>query len=287
MKTSSPHANEDVMIADTVLDVFRRQVRGEARVDTVSRLAYATDASAYRFTPWLVVEPLDREDILAVVRLCAEHKLPLIARGGGTSLVGQSIGAGVIMDVSRHCTRIIEFNKDERWVRVEPGVVRDELNRYLQPHGLHFAPDPATTSRANIGGMVANNSSGMRSIQYGMTIDHLLSVDLILADGTEITLGPDDGAGTPPSRLAGRGRPASKAESNRADTLVRAVARIVDREREEIEARYPKVGRRSGGYALDALLTEPRNWAKLIAGSEGTLGIIVEAKLNLDRKSVV
>jgi len=247
--------------------IFKRHIRGEVRMDTVSRLAYATDASVYRFPPLLVVEPLDREDIEATVRLCAEHRMPLIPRGAGTSLVGQPVGAGVIMDVSRHCTRILEFNRDERWIRVEPGVVRDELNRYLQPFGLHFAPDPATTSRANIGGMIANNSSGMRSIQYGMTIDHLLSLDLILADGTAITLGRQAPSGAQAARTA---------------QLIESLAAIVDRERDEIKARYPKVERRSGGYALDALLEEPRNWAKLVAGSEGTLGVIVAATLNLE-----
>jgi FAD/FMN-containing dehydrogenase/Fe-S oxidoreductase len=255
-----------------VLNEFQQQMRGRVCADDVTRHAYATDASMYQFLPLCVLEPVDREDVQTAVRLCARHQLPLLARGGGTSLVGQAVGNGVVIDLSRHCTRILAFNPAERWVRVEPGIVRDELNRYLQPHGLHFAPDPATTSRANIGGMIANNAAGMRSIQYGMTIDHLLAVDLLLADGEEVhlaSLHPDAWHHDPaPTRSA---------------RLCQAIAGIVAREQDEIARRYPTVPRHSGGYALNALTGPPPwNFAKLIAGSEGTLGIVTAATLHLE-----
>lgn len=264
-----PHPNTGDRNA--LLSKLRAAVRGAVRADEVTRAAYATDASIYQFRPIAVIEPLDREDVLSAIRICATHQVPIRPRGGGTSLVGQPLGDGVVIDASRHCTRLIELNETERWARVQPGLVRDELNRQLKPHGLHFAPDPATTSRANIGGMIANNSSGMRSLVYGMTIDHVLSVDLALATGEAITLGPmteaemNEPDGTPQARL-GRG-----------------LRTIIEREREEILARFPKVKRRSGGYPLDAFTGPfPWNLAKLVAGSEGTLGFILEAKINLE-----
>ncbi len=246
-------------------------IRGAVRTEPVTLGAYATDASIYRFQPLAVVEPLDQEDVVAAVQCCSRHHWPLLPRGGGTSLVGQSVGPAVIVDLSRHCTRVLELNVAERWVRVEPGLVRDELNRQLTPHRLHFAPDPATTSRANIGGMLANNSSGMRSLRYGMTSDHVLEVELALASGEVVTLGPvtADALSRPPT--------------DRLHQLQQALHRIVTRERSEILAHYPRVPRRAGGYALDAF-TGPLPWnlAKLIAGSEGTLGVILNAKLNLE-----
>ena len=128
--------------------------------DPVSRGLYSTDASIYQILPHLVVVPRDREDVVTAVRLAAEHGVPVLPRGGGTSLAGQTVGAAVVVDFSKHVNRLLELNVDERWARVEPGLVRDELNALVAKHGLHFAPDPATSSRANVGGMIGNNSSG-------------------------------------------------------------------------------------------------------------------------------
>lgn len=248
---------------------LRREMGDQVLDDPVSLGLYATDASMYQITPLAIVQPRDRDAALAAIRLCAAERLPLLARGGGTSLTGQSIGAGVILDVSRHLDRMLELNLEEAWVRVEPGIVCSELNALLNSHGVHFAPDPATENRANVGGMIANNSAGMRSVRYGMTIDHVLEIDLALASGEVLHLGPLD-----QSELA--------ALSGWRGEILNGVHALVARNRDEILRRYPKVIRRSGGYPLDALVVEdPWNPAKLICGSEGTLGVILEAKLRL------
>lgn len=233
---------------------------------------YATDASMYQMQPLAVVVPVDRDDTLRAIRQCAEQKLPLLARGGGTSLTGQSIGEAVILDVSKYLNHVLELNLAEGWVRVEPGVVCSELNALLKPYGVHFAPDPATENRANIGGMIANNSAGMRSVRYGMTIDHVLEVDLALATGEVLHLAPLD-----------EGQLAAQCNlKDREGEIYRGVRSLIERNAEEIRQRYPKVIRRSGGYALDALVeVMPWNLAKLICGSEGTFGVILEAKLCL------
>ena len=240
--------------------------------DSLTLALYATDASMYQMQPLAVKTPLDREDILKVIEDCANQKLPLLARGGGTSLTGQSIGEAVILDVSKHMTRVLELNLDKGWVRVEPGLVCSNLNAFLKPYGVHFAPDPATENRATIGGMIANNAAGMRSVLYGMTIDHVLALDLALASGEVLNLSALDTA-----------QWSSKAEQqNREGIIYRGIHDLVTQNASEIRQRYPKVIRRSGGYPLDALVdANPCNLAKLICGSEGTLGVILDAKLKL------
>ena len=163
---------------------------GDVRFDAVSRALYSTDASVYQIEPVGVALPRSRDDLLRIVRICARQQCPITMRGGGTSQAGQAIGAGLIVDTSKYLNAILELNVEERWVRVEPGVVLDELNAQLRPHGLRFAPDVSTASRATVGGMMANNSSGARSVIYGKTIDHVIEQEVVLSDGSVVTFGP-------------------------------------------------------------------------------------------------
>jgi FAD/FMN-containing dehydrogenase/Fe-S oxidoreductase len=273
METRDLKAAEEAELVGRLRSAGVREVLG----DTMSLGLYATDASMFQIWPRAVAVPRDRREALAAVRTAAEAGAAILPRGGGTSLSGQTINRAVVIDSSKYMNRLLELNVDERWVRVEPGLVRDELNAMLKPHGLHFAPDPATSSRANVGGMINNNAAGMRSIQYGMTIDHIEGVDLALATGEVLNLGPLDAEGW-----------AAKCRlQDREGEIYRGFQRLIEENREEIVARYPKVRRRSGGYMLDAfagLLRDggPWNLAKIVAASEGSLGMVLEAKLRLE-----
>lgn len=257
----------------TITAALRKRVRGEVLDDPFSLGLYATDASMFQIMPLAVVIPLDRDDALAAMAVCRELGVPILPRGGGTSLSGQTVARAVVIDVSKHMRRLIELNVEERWARVEPGLVRDELNAMLKPHGLHFAPDPATSSRANIGGMISNNSAGMRSILYGTTIHHLLGVEFALSSGEVLQLGATSEAEyqfkcEQPGREGG---------------IYREFKDLIDANRDEIVARYPKTLRRCGGYALDAFARDfPWNMSHIVSASEGTLGLILEAKVKLE-----
>jgi FAD/FMN-containing dehydrogenase/Fe-S oxidoreductase len=245
----------------------------EVRFDEVSRALYSTDASVYQIEPVGVALPRSRDSLARVVAICARFRCPLTMRGGGTSQAGQAIGHGLIVDTSKYLNRLLELNTAERWVRVEPGIVLDELNAQLAPHGLRFAPDVSTASRATIGGMMANNSSGARSVLYGKTIDHVLEQDVALSDGTIVSFGP----------VAADRVDSIAAVSTLEGACYRTVREIAERHRSEIEKRFPKVLRRVGGYNLDEFVKpgQPFNLAKLMVGSEGTLGVVLAAKLNL------
>ena len=252
------------------------RLEGEVRFDPVSRALYSTDASVYRIEPAGVAVVRSRADVLEAIACARAHGCSITARGGGTSQAGQAIGPGLQLDTSRHFNRLLEVNVAERWARVEPGIVLDELNAELAPHGLRFAPDVSTASRATAGGMIANNSSGARSVLYGKTIDHVLDLHVALADGSVAHLRP----------LTGGALDAACAATTLEGACHRAVRGLAARLADEIDRRYPKLLRRVGGYNLDAftpaaIAAAPFNLAKLIVGSEGTLGVIVEARLNL------
>ncbi len=251
---------------------LRASLRGEVRFDDRARAIYATDASPYEIAPYGVVLPRDREDLITTVRLCAQHGVPIVPRGGGTSLAGQTVGRAVVVDVSKYLTNILDVDLDSSTVTVEPGVTRDQLNAHLAPHDLQFTPDVSTTSRAAIGGMVANNSAGTRSIKYGKSVDQTVAMTVVLSDGTVTRLEALDEA-TLDARCA---------EDSIAGEVHRTVRRITRDLEDEIEARYPKVMRRVGGYNLDEFTHgKPFNLAKLVSGSEGTLAMILDVTVKV------
>jgi FAD/FMN-containing dehydrogenase/Fe-S oxidoreductase len=252
---------------------LQSQTTGEVRFDEISRALYSTDASVYQIKPQGVVLPRSRDDLIRIVRLCAEHGCSMTMRGGGTSQAGQAIGPGLIVDTSKHLNRVLELNVAQRWARVEPGIVLDELNARLKIHGLRFAPDISTASRATVGGMMANNSSGARSVLYGKTIDHVLEQEVVLSDGTVTQFRPLS-RGELDGKCAGEGLEA---------VCYQVVRRLAREHAEEIDRRFPKVLRRVGGYNLDEFVSpdRPFNLSKLMVGSEGTLGVVLESKINL------
>jgi FAD/FMN-containing dehydrogenase/Fe-S oxidoreductase len=268
----------------TFLTELGQQVAGELRSDEYSRLLYSTDASIYQVMPHGVLIPRDVEDVQAAVELAARHQIPILPRTGGSSLAGQAVNEALVIDFSRHLDGVLELNTEERWVRVQPGIVLDELNLYLRPHGLHFGPDPASSNRAAMGGIVSNNSTGSHSILYGMTADHVLEAGVILSDGTATQFGPLEA-----DELARR-QEAGGLEGQ----LYRQIASLTQNpaNQEIVRTGTPRHWRRCGGYNLDRLLADdglnfrltrdPRfNLAKLICGAEGTLGVITDLKLNL------
>ena len=251
---------------------LQQTIQGEVLADDYSRGLYATDASFYQIKPIVVVLPKDSADVKQAVKLAAEHQVSILPRGGGTSLAGQTVGNSMVLDFSKYMNKLLELDVEGQWARIQPGLVRDELNALIAPHGLHFAPDPATSSRANIGGMIGNNSSGTKSILYGKTVDHLLETQMLLADGTELEL-----KALKPSEYAEK-----IAVAGRVGKLYQGVQQIIQENREEIETRFPKVMRRVGGYNLDEFIhTDDWNLSKIIAGSEGTLGVMLAAKIKL------
>jgi FAD/FMN-containing dehydrogenase/Fe-S oxidoreductase len=245
---------------------------GEVRFDRLSRALYSTDASVYQIVPLGVVLPRTTGDIIAVIQACGRFGVPLTARGGGTSQAGQAIGPGIVLDCSKYFNHILGINAAERWVRVQPGCVLDDLNRQVAEHGLQFAPDISTANRATIGGMIANNSSGTHSVIHGKTIDHVLELRVVLADGSVIDVRPLD-----IDELEARCQ-----QANLEGRCYRTVRQLAVEHAAEIERRYPKILRRVGGYNLDLLVRgAPMNLSHLFVGSEGTLGVVVEARLRL------
>ncbi len=254
-----------------------RRIAGEVRFDNVSRALYSTDASVYQIEPLGVVIPRTPEDVVRTVDIARQHGVSITARGGGTSQAGQAIGAGLQLDTSKYLNRVLEVNVAERWAWIEPGVVLDELNAQLRAHNLRFAPDISTASRATVGGMIANNSSGARSVVYGKTIDHVLELRVILSDGSQAHLYPLDASALE----------AACAGDTLAASCYRTVRQVAAACREEIDRRFPKVLRRVGGYNLDEFVdpATPVNLSKIIVGSEGTLGLVVAAKARSTRSA--
>ena len=259
------------------------ELEGELYTDTTMRTLYATDASAYREMPLAVAIPKHERDLKTLIAFAGRHGSSLIPRTAGTSLAGQVVGNGIVVDVSRHFTRILELNTQEKWVRVQPGVIRDELNMFLRPHGLFFGPETSTANRAMMGGMVGNNSCGSNSVVYRSTREHLLELHTLLSDGSEArfhSLTIDEFH----QRCEGKSLEAAIYHKTR-----QLLSRYENQQ--EIRSEFPKksVERRNTGYAVDVLLdTAPFtagekdfNFCSLLAGSEGTLAFTTEIKLSL------
>lgn len=265
------------------LKKLAQYLSGDLYTDKKTRILYATDASAYREIPLAVARPRNSEDLKKLIAFAEEHKTSLIPRTAGTSLAGQVVGNGIVVDVSKYFTEILELNKEERWVRVQPGVILDELNMFLKPYGLFFGPETSTSSRCMIGGMVGNNACGSHSIIYGTTRDHTLATKVILSDGNEVEF-----------KSLSKKEFEEKLSGNQLENKIyqHINSILTDKNNQtEIRKEFPdkSIYRRNTGYALDLLLetevfteTENKfNFSNLICGSEGTLGLITEIKLNL------
>jgi FAD/FMN-containing dehydrogenase/Fe-S oxidoreductase len=252
-------------------DRLAREITGDVFFDSFNRGRYATDASFYQILPAGVVVPRTVDDALRALAICHDQGRIVTPRGGGTSQCGQTVNNGIVIDFSKHLNRIISLDVDNRTCVVEPGIVLDDLNRQLKPHGLWFPVDVSTASRATIGGMAGNNSCGGRSLRYGTMRDNTLSMDAALADGTRLHYGevPRDLVNV---NVSDKGR-----------DLFRDMLALGEREASEIAERFPRVQRRVGGYNLDALVPRnaANNMAHLLVGSEGTLAFTTQVELKL------
>lgn len=276
-----PHIESEALADQRVIDLLRSHVAGDVLGDAGSRGEYARDASPYRQMPMAVVRPRHRDAVVALLQIASEHRLPLIPRAAGTSLAGQCVGSGIVVDMGAYQQRIIEFDPVSRRIKVEPGIVRDALNRHLASHRLQFAPDPSTTDRCQVGGMIGNNAWGLHAVSSGTTREHVQALELVLADGTIMNAAAVDAAGLGVVR----------SRDDREGRLYDAVIEPIDRHAAAIRSGYPSMRgiASNSGYALDALLRgQPWhvqgasfNLARLICGSEGTLAIVTAATLGL------
>ncbi len=248
-----------------------RRIRGSLHTDQITRSLYATDASMYQVMPVGVLFPKDTDDVQAALEVARRFSIAVLPRGGGSSLAGQTVNAALVLDFTRHMHRILEVNAEQRWARVQPGVILDDLNAAVADGGLTVGPDPASASRATLGGMVANNSTGTHSILYGNMIRHTCAIEALLDDGTPVRM----------ESLSGEEWNDRSRRSGREGRLYQAVGRLVKNNAEVIRRDTPSHWRRNSGYRLEALLDEERNLAHVLSGSEGTLGVMTEITVDL------
>lgn len=254
---------------------LKRAVSGEVHFDRYSRAMYSTDASIYQMEPIGVVLPKNADEVAEIVRICHESKTIFLPRGGGTSLAGQAVNHGVVIDFTKYMDSVLSVNAEERWAIVEPGITIDGLNAAVKPYGLYYTPDPTTKSRATIGGSLGNNSCGAHSVVYGKTSDQVIELDVVLSNAERVHFADIEG-------------PALESVlSCSYDSLEKHIytetLRLAREHESEIDLRYPKIQRRVSGYNLDFLMDGgPINMSRMIVGSEGTLGMITAAKVKLE-----
>ena len=251
---------------------LRRELDGDVRFDPMTRTLFSTDASNYQIMPIGVVFPRHAEDIRRLVEITADHSLALLPRGGGTSLAGQTVGEAIVIDFSKYMHQVLEVNTDERWARIQPGVVLDNFNSVLKPNGLMFGPEVSPSSQATLGGMIGNNSCGSRSIEYGKMVDHVIELSGTLANGETFNFGT----------LSKSDLAQHLEKEDAVSRIVQAVNTIARAHETEVDRRFPKLLRRVAGYNLDECgIRDQFNLAGLLVGSEGTLAIHTEARVRL------
>lgn len=238
-----------------IVKELRKALQGEVKDDLMSKHIYSVDASIYEVCPDLVILPKSREDLVKTVEIANKHSVPIIPRGGGTGIAGGCLGPGIVLDTSKYLNKILEVNLEERWALCEPGVLQDQLNHLLSPHGLRLGPDTSTGNRATLGGMAATNAAGSHYLRFGNMLDHVLEIEMILSSGKTHLFSPH--------------------------TCFEPIKPIINQHSEKIRSLFPTIRRRSSGYSLNALIESPLNLAKLLVGSEGTLGLFSAIKVSL------
>src|SRR5690606_28193871 len=275
------------MIDETIknkLANLEKTLKGSLHFDALHKSIYATDASVYRMLPLAIAFPKDKEDLKTLIHFATKEQISLIPRTAGTSLAGQCVGDGIVVDVSKHFTNIISLDTEAKTITIEPGIIRDELNRFLEPYGLFFSPNTSTSNRCMMGGMVGNNSSGSTSIKYGVARDKVIQLNTILSDGKEVVF----------KALSSEELKEKRTQNDVEVTIYRTLIQELSQPetQKEIHEQFPKpsIHRRNTGYAVDALLdpstpdglAKTINVAKLLCGSEGTLAFTTAITLQLD-----
>ena len=249
-----------------------RLIDGEVKFDQVTRMIYSTDASIYQIEPLGVVIPRSVEDVIATIETAINFNVPVLPRGGGTSLAGQTIGRSIVIDFSKYLNNVIEINQEEKWARVQPGIILDELNHQIRDLNLLFSPDPSTSSRGNVGGAIGNNSCGAHSIVWGKTVDNVIELNGVLSNGDQVKF----------TELSGSDFDLKMDGESFESEIYRKLSSVIADNKEEITNRFPKIQRRVSGYNLDELISPGNlNMARFVTGSEGTLLTITDAKVNL------
>lgn len=257
-----------------ILRGLRNTIEGEVLFDEISRTIYSSGASLYRIRPLGIVKPRHKKDVIAVVKYAAQHRIPITPRGAGTSRAGNEVGEGFLLDFTKYMNNILEFNEQEKWVRLQPGLILASLNQFLKPHHLFFPIDPSTKDHCTLGGMIANNSSGPHAVKYGATRDYILSLEVVLSNGEVITTGP--------ILVAEKATRELKDSETLEDKIYKVMPDLLKRYRKPMEEEKPFTMKNSSGYDLWRLQGDGfLDLTSLFVGSEGTLGILTEAKLRL------